>query len=402
MSQTPYRGEDYPVPASLSRLQGPVLVAGVLGLLVAAAGYFFDRTHFFQSYLVAFVFWCSVALGCFGLSMLHHMTRGAWGLVIRRPLEAASRTIPLLALLFVPLLFGLGELYHWTHAEAVAHDPVLQAKTAYLNVPFFVARAAGYFVIWTFFMWRLDTLSKRQDESAETGLFRRMQAWAAPGFLLLALTLTFASFDWLMSIDPHWFSSIYGLWFFTGCGLSGLVFVIVIASYLSRREPMDDVLERRHFHDYGKLFLAFVMLWAYLSFSQFLLIWSADLPEEIPFYLARFQPGWLALSGVLLVAHFILPFLVLLSADLKKRAALLAKVAVFMLFMRWLDIYWNVTPTLAAQHEEGLHLISGLWIDAAALVGLGGIWGWSYLRQLQQRPLLPVGDPYLAEALGHE
>ncbi len=227
-----------------------------------------------------------------------------------------------------------------------------------------------------------------------------MQGISAAGFLLLALTGSFASIDWLMSLDPHWQSSLYGLWYFAGLGLSGLTFTVVVANWLRQREPMRGALRPQHFHDYGKLFFAFTMLWAYLSFSQFLLIWAGNLPEEIPFYLRRAHGGWGIVSAILLLGHFVLPFLILLSADVKRRGAVLVKVAIWMLAMRWLDYFWNVAPTLQALHGNGHgSMWLKLWIDLAAIVGLGGIWVWFYLRALADRPLLPVNDPYLAEVL---
>jgi hypothetical protein len=393
-------------PASLRRVQGPALIAGVVGLALAGVGFFVDRAHFFQAWLVGWVFWMSVTLGCTGLLMLHHMTHGAWGLMIRRSLEAVSRVLPLMIVLFVPLLFGLHDLYHWTHGAVVAADRFLSAKAAYLNVPFWIGRNVFYFAVWLYFMWALNRLSRRQDETGDAKTYGQLQAHGAAGFLTLALTGTFAAIDWLMSLDPHWFSSLYGLWFFAGMGLSGLTFVIVVAYWLAGREPMASVMTARHFHDYGKLFFAFVMLWAYLSFSQFLLIWAGNLPEEIPFYLRRMgATQWSIVSAILLVGHFVLPFLILLSADVKQRSRTLVKVAVWVLVMRWVDFFWNVAPTLQAQHAaEGAHgwSWSGVWIDVAAAVGIGGLFVWYFGRQLVQRPLLPKNDPFLAEALAHE
>jgi hypothetical protein len=401
----PLTAEGFAPPGSLRRLQGPALVAGVVGLALAGVGLVVDRAHFFQAWLVGWVFWLSVALGGLGLAMLHHMTGGAWGLMIRRPLEAASRTLPLLVVLFLPVLGGMHDLYHWTHDEVVRADRFLTAKAPYLNEPFFIARAGVYFAIWLLFAWQLNALSRRQDGGdPDLALARRLRAWSAAGFLTLALTGSFAAIDWLMSLDPHWFSSLYGLWFFAGIGLSGLTFTVLIAGWLSRRPPLLGVLRPRHFHDYGKLFFALVMLWAYLSFSQYLLMWSGNLPEEIPFYLRRMDGVWAVASVVLLVGHFVLPFLVLLSADVKQRGRVLVKVAVWVLAMRWLDYYWNVAPTLQALHAGGDHGWSwtGLWIDLAAVAGIGGIWVWFFLRQLGQRPLLPLNDPYLREALAHD
>ncbi len=388
-------------PPELRRLQTPFLVAGVAGLLLTLVGFVVDRPYFFQAWLTAWLLWLSVALGCLGLAMLHHLTHGAWGLLIRRPLEAAARTLPLLMVAFVPVLLGMHELFEWSRPEAVQADELLAKKAAYLNVPFFIGRAALYFIVWLALAWSLTRLSRRQDETADPALHGRMQAISAAGFLLLAITGSFAAIDWLMSLDPRWQSSLYGLWFFAGLGLSGLTFVVVVANWLRQRQPLAGILRQRHFHDYGKLFFAFTMLWAYLSFSQFLLIWAGNLPEEIPFYLRRMRGGWGIVSAVLVLAHFVIPFLILLSADVKRRGATLVKVAVWMLAMRWLDYYWNVAPTMQAM-RHGASAWSRLWLDFAATVGLGGIWVWFYLRQLAGRPLLPVNDPFLPEVLAHE
>jgi hypothetical protein len=388
---------DFRPPRELDRLQGGALLAGVVGLVVALLGLLVDVGNFFQAYLVAFLFWLSIALGCFGLMMLHHLTRGAWGLAIRRSLEAATRTFPLLLVLFVPLLFGIHQLFHWSHEALVAADPILRQKHPYLNVPWFIGRAAIYFAIWMVLAGRLNRLSAEQDRTGDPALFRRMQSWSAAGFLLLVVTISFAAMDWMMSLDPHWFSSLFGLWYLSGAALSGLTFVILVAGWLSNRPPMDVVLAPRLFHDYGKLLLAFVMLWAYLSFSQLLLIWGANLPEEIPFYLRRLQGPWMAVSIILLLAHFVLPFLVLLSSGLKRRKANLVQVAAVVLAMRWLDHYWNIAPTLQALQVVELRPLAGLWMDLAALVGVGGIWLWWYFRELARRSLLPVREPFLPE-----
>jgi len=397
-----YRAADYAAPVALAGLKGKALVAGIFGLLVGAAGLYFDPSQFYQGYLVAFVFWLSITLGCMGLVMLHHLSRGAWGIVIRRPMEAAMSTVPLMALLFVPLVFGMHELYEWTHDEVVAASEVLRWKAPYLDETRFVAFAAVYFAAWGLLAWRLRALSVRQDEAEPGRYFRRLQAWSAVGFLALALTMTFAAVDWLMTLDPLWFSSLFGLWFFAGSGLSALAFIVVVASWLAKRQPMASLFEAKHFHDYGKLLFAFVMLWAYLSFSQLLLIWSGNLPEEIPFYISRLQGGWMAVSVLLLVGQFVVPFLILLSATIKQRKRTLARVAVWILAMRWLDYTWHVVPTLEyLQHEESA-LLPSLWIDLALLVGLGGVWLWFFFRSLERRPLLPVHDPFLGEYFGHE
>jgi len=377
-------------------------MAGGIGAVVSAIGLFFNATQFYQSYLMAFMLCLGVTLGCLALGMVHQLSGGAWGVLIRRPIGAAARVLPVMTLLFVPILIGMRHLYPWTNADLVAHDEALRHKQLYLNVPFFIGRAVFYFLVWIALAWVLTRLSARQDETGDPATYRRMQGISAIGFLALALTGSFAAIDWLMSLDPHWQSSLFGLWYFAGLGLSGLTFAVVVANWLRQRAPMAGVLRPRHFHDYGKLFFAFTMLWAYLSFSQFLLIWAGNLPEEIPFYLRRAHRGWGIVSAVLVLGHFVLPFLVLLSADVKRRGATLVKVAVWMIAMRWLDYFWHVAPTLQALHGGEHSVWAGLWIDLAAVIGIGGVFGWFYLRQLAGRPLLPVGDPFLPEVLAHE
>ena len=392
---------EFAPPVTTRGPRSKALIAGIIGLAIAGVGFATDPAHFYQAYLIGFVFWATVALGCLGLMMLHHLTRGDWGLMVRRPLEAAAGTIPLLAVLFIPLYFGMDSLYFWTDTALVAADPILTNKAAYLNKDFFLVRTLIYFAIWSLLAWRLRSLSKQQDETGDTRLFKKLQGWSAVGFLLLAMTLTFASVDWVMSLDAHWFSSLYGLWFFAGTGLSGLTFTILVANWLAARGPMDRVFTKNHFHDYGKLLFAFVMLWAYLSFSQMLLIWSGNLPEEITFYLPRMRGAWTIASICLLLGHFILPFLILLSAGLKQRRDLLMKVAVWILGMRWFDYYWNIVPTLQAHHGE-FHPFAGIWIDLSVVVAIGGIWLWFFWNNLSKRPLLPINDPFLAETLGYE
>ncbi|HVF61132.1 MAG TPA: hypothetical protein VNJ70_15100 [Thermoanaerobaculia bacterium] len=385
----------YAAPAALDQVQRRALIAGGAGILLCALGFFLDRPAFYRAWLVGWIYWLGIALGCLAIMMLHHLTRGAWGLVARRVLEAAGRTLPVLALLFLPLLFGLQELYPWARPEAKT-DHLLQAKAAYLNVPFFVARAALYFLIWGGFAFVLSRLSRRQDETGELYLTRRMQLLASAGIVLYCLAASFASVDWLMSLEPHWFSTIYGVYFLGGQGISALAFLIVVALFLWRREPMSEVLSPGHFHDWGKLLLAFVMLWTYFSFSQFLIIWSGNLPEEITWYAARTRGGWQWLAIALALFHFALPFVLLLSRDLKRRPQRLAAVAGWMLVMRWLDLVWQVEPAFSPERFT-FH-----WLYLAAPLAVGGLWVWAWAAEIKKRPLLPLRDPWLPEALAHD
>src|SRR3954471_20066491 len=371
MSQDTVRLEAaaFTAPADVDRIQRLALITGAVGLVVSLIGLFLSPQYFYRAWLVGWVFWMGVTLGCLAISLLHHLTRGAWGLVIRRVLEAASRTLPVLLLLALPLLFGLKDLYEWARPEAVQHDALLQAKAPYLNVPFFITRLVLYFLIWGGVAFLMSRLSRRQDLHPEdTGLKRRMQLIAGPALAAYCLAVTFAAVDWLMSLQPHWFSTIYGVYLMGSQGLAALAFLITFALWLSRREPMSGVLQPRHFHDWGKLFLAFVMLWAYFSFSQFLIIWAGNLPEEISFYLPRMRGAWGAVFLAIALFHFLLPFLLLLSRDLKRNARRLVIVAVLMLVMRWLELVWQVEPAFH-DHNAGFY-----WLYLTAPLAVGGFW----------------------------
>jgi hypothetical protein len=390
---------EFAPPKDLGLLERNAWLVGGLGAAASAAGFFLDSTQFFRSYLVAWLFCLGIALGCYAIALLHQLTRGAWGVMIRRPLGAATRTLPFLLVGFAPVALGLEELYSWARPEAAA-DPLIVEKAWYLNSSGFIIRGLIYFAIWIFFAWALNRLSRKQDEIRSDKLFLRMQALAAPALLLYVLTATAGSVDWLMSLDPHWYSSLFGMMFVVGHGVAGFSFIILVALYLAQREPMSEHLLPRHFHDYGKLLLAFVMLWTYMQLSQLIIVWSGNLPEEVTFYINRTAGGWKWLSIALVLGHFALPFALLLSRDLKRDARKLGRVAILLLVMRWFDIYWLAAP--AFSHGEAGHGLHFHWLDLATLLGLGGLWMALFLRQLASRPLLPVFEPYLKEALEDE
>jgi len=386
------------VPA-LARLQQRALIVGVLGLAAGAVGAVLNPDQFFRSWLIGFLFCLGLSLGPLALLMLQHMSGGQWGLVGRRVFEAASRNLPFVALLFIPILFGLPRLFEWARPEAVQADHILQIKAPYLNVPFFIARAVLYFVLWIGGAWLLNKWSAAQDrgEIATTPAdSRRFRVVSAPGLIVYVLTLTFASTDWVMSLDPHWYSTIFGFIFVAGQGLTGFALVIVVLSALTDTEPYATFLNKRHFLDLGKLLLAFVMLWAYFSFSQFLIIWSGNLPEEITFFTERLQGGWQWVSLAILLGHFALPFVLLLSRDLKRRPRLLAQVALVILVFRFVDLMWLVEPMFG---HEGFPLH---WMNLAVPAGLTGVWLFLFARQLRSRPLLPLNDPFFKEAFAHD
>jgi len=390
---SPSEDSRYLAPRAVGRLRTWSLGVGLVGSVAAAVGYFGDPAQFTRSYLLALVFWISFPLGCLGLLMVQHLSGGDWGVVARRVLEAASRTLPFFLLLFLPLLvWGMDALYsRWLEPES----ELVASKGWYLNEQGFQLRTILYFVVWYGLAWWLTRLSRRQDREPDPALLKRMQAISAPGIILYVLAATFASYDWLMSLTPNWYSTMYGVYFVGGHGLTALAFLILVARHLSRREPMNEVFAPRHYHDWGKLMFAFVILWAYFSISQFLIIWAGNLPDEISWYLPRFDTDWVVVSAALLIFHFGLPFVLLLSRDLKRHAKRLAGVAVFMLVLRWLDLLWQIAPSF---HPEGFHLS---WMDLVVPLAVGGLWLTWFAWELARQPLLPVGDPYLEEALVH-
>jgi hypothetical protein len=389
-----------PVPSGISRIGRTGLVAGGLFALALAAGFAVDRAQFFRSYLLGWMFWLGIAVGCLGLAMLNHLTGGLWGMVPRRFHEAAARTIPAMFVLFLPVLLGVASLYTWARPEIVAADAMLQKKTLYLNVPFFLVRAVAYFAIWSLLGFTVSRLSRLQDGGAQPDPDRasRLRSLSGVGLVVLAGTTTFASVDWGMSLAPHWFSTMYGVLFIVGWTLSALSFTIVLMARLGDEAPFDRALQPVTVHDLGKLLLAFTMMWGYVNFSQFLIIWSGNVSEETPFYVYRLQGGWEIVAVLLLVFHFALPFALLLSRPLKRSARALAVVAGLMLLMQLLDLFWLIGPDLVG-HGQGAVPLRVHWMDFAAVLGLGGIWLFLFARQAGAGPVLPVSEPEIRQIL---
>jgi hypothetical protein len=384
---------DQAIP-ELAHRQRQLFTAGAAGAVVSLVGLFVNPAQFFQSYLMAYMFVLGIALGCLALGMVHQLSGGAWGVVVRRPIGAATRTLPVLTVLFLPIALGMRHLYLWTDPVLVARDEVLQHKQLYLNTPFFLVRAAIYFAVWNAVTYFLNAWSLEQDETGDPRLARRMQMLSAGGLLAYGLTITFASFDWLMSLEPHWFSTIYGVLILGGQGLSAIAFLIVVLVWLSRRKPLEGIVAPAHFHDLGNLMLAFVMLWAYFSFSQYLIIWSGNLPEEISWYLHRLQTGWRFVGLTLILFHFAAPFCLLLSRAMKREAGMLLKVATGVLIVRLVDLFWLIAPEF---HTRG---ISVSWLDVMLPASLFTVWLGCFVWQLRGRAILPVHDPQFDEALG--
>ena len=390
----------YAAPETVKRLQQRALRLGALFVAILLFGLLSDRAQFFHSYLIGYTFWLGIVVGSLALLMLQHLTGGGWGLVIRRVLEAATRTLPLMLTLFVPIIVGAHWIYPWTHAEEMAKNTALTEKAKYLNLWFFTIRAAIYFAIWLGLAFFLNRWSLSQDLTADRQFTKRMRVLSGPGMVLFVFTVTFAAIDWFMSIDPEWSSTIYGFIFVGAWSLSALAFVIAVMAVLSKHEPMNNVVGQLHFHDLGKLLLALVMLWSYFAFSQFLIIWSGNLPEEIRWYLPRTRGGWGVLALAVVILHFAFPFLFLLSRSLKRNAGKLAMVAILILVMRLLDLLWMIAPNFSGEH---FHIS---WMDVVAPIGIGGLWLGMFGWELGKRPLIPINDPQyetvLEQAHAHE
>ncbi len=362
---------------------------------VAAAGHEAGRSFFF-AYLLNYAFTLSLALGALFFVILQHLTRAGWSVVLRRLAEGLAATLPVLALLFVPILLGLHHLYHWSHAEVAAHDPLLQKKAAYLNVPFFVLRWAVYLAAWSLLARFFLRRSTAQDASGDPAETHAMQRRAAPAMLAFGVTVTFAAFDLLMSLDAHWYSTIFGVYFFAGCLVGFIALLIVVAFVLQRAGLLTHAITREHYHDLGKLLFAFVVFWAYIAFSQYMLIAYANLPEETGWFLRRQSGGWGWVGLLLVFGHFLLPFLALLSRTPKRRKRLLVPVAVWVLAMHWVDLFFLVAP------ERSPDRFALFAADLALLVGFAGAMTAVFARTFKDRSLLAEGDPRLAESLTFE
>jgi len=399
--------QEYRAPDSVGRLEKRALVVGVLGLVVSIVGWITKPEDFFRSYLVAFLLVLGLSLGSLGILMMQHLTGGHWGIVIRRPLESATRVLWLVLAFAVPLIFGMKYLYTthtvgdetrvgWLNPPAAGQEGALsELQQRYLTHDFFLVRVVVYFVIWIGLMLLFNLLSRQQDVNRDDRALRaRFKFWAGPGIILYIFAMTFAAIDWSMSLSPHWASTIYGFLFVAGQAISAMSLMIITVVMFSRSEPFSHIIQKRHLHDLGKLLFAFNMLWAYFSFSQLLIIWSGNQPEEITFYKSRLNGSWGVVAAMVLVLHFFVPFFALLSRDVKRNQSVLPKIAMWLIAMRFLDIFWLTRP------EFTYRALPTLW-DIAAILALGGIWLWFFAVQLKQQPLLPLGEPKLAEAIAN-
>ena len=401
----------------LAKPRQMALIAAVVGLLATAGAWavkgpdaLVGETDFFVSYLVGWIYWLGVAVGLFMICMLTNLSGGRWGIQMHKVQQEAGKSIWLFAILGLPILFtdGMHALFPWSRPEAM-EDLLVLEKGGYLKlwfafegpnhwianyVPGFYPRYILYFVLWLFFVHRISGLSKKFDETGDPLVREKMQKWSAGGFLTFVMVATFAGIDWLMSTDPHWFSSLYGPQMLVWQGLTALCFSVPLMIFLSNRKPLDRLIRKTHFHDYGKLMLALTMVWGYFTVSQFLIIWSGNLPEEVIWYVYRNTEGWKQFTVAVVFFSFFVPFLILLQQRLKFKPKVLMNVALFILVIRWFDYYWQVAPNLYGKQGLTLHLF-----NAFPFIGIGGLWIWLFLGRLPGRVLVPVEEPVIKEAL---
>lgn len=366
----------------IKRWMRAAFAIGIVMLVASIIGAFATPQAFFRSYLMSYLFWIGLTLGSMAVVMLQYLTGGKWGIIVRRPLESAAQTLPLLMILFIPIVFGMPYLYVWDHPEIVRNDELLRHRAVYMNAPMFLARAVIYFAIWMTLIYFLNRWSAQQDKFG--GLTRKLERLSAPGLILYVFTVTFAAIDWAESIEPHWQSTMWGFLFVAGQGLLATAFAIIMLAWLGKKTTLSAILKPSHFHDLGKLLLMWVMIWAYFSFSQLVIVWSGNLTGEIPWYLHRMRTSWGWLGAFLIIFQFIVPFLLLLSRQLKRNALLLSGVVGILIVMRFVDLTWIVMPSF---YTKGLQVS---WLMFSLPIAIGGLWIAYFLWRLSSRPLLPV------------
>ena len=376
-----------------SKLPQILFGVGIAGLLVSAYGYFTNADQFFFSYLVSFTFFTGIAIASVFMVMFHHITKSKWGVVVRRIPETFGANIWIWALFAIPVLLGIHNLYHWSHEDAVAADKILKGKSAYLNTPFFIIRQVIYFAIWGFVGHKLFKASIEMDKTGDWGISSLMRKVSAPAIPLFGLSIAFASFDWLMSLDPHWFSTMFGVYFFAISFQSFWAVMILMVFFLQRSGYLKNTIGQAHIYDMGAWMFAFTVFYAYIAFSQFLLIYYANIPEETIWFYHRLEGSWKYITYGLLIFRFVLPFLILLNREQKHRRNILAYVSILVVVMHFLEIYWIAMPTLS---EHGIHFS---WIDLSTFLGLGGIFFGLFFRRFKQNSMIPEKDPKLGACL---
>ncbi len=391
------------IPEQFSRVQGWALGAGVAGLALSGVGVFVEPRQFFFSYLFAFVFWTGLALGSLCVLMMHHLTGGGWGYTIRRFLEAGIATLPLLAVLFVPILFGLRQLYPaWMNPAIVASDPALQKIRGYLNAPMYIVRTVAFFGLWIGAAIYLLRQSAEQDQTVDPEPTRRARAFSGPGLLVFTSTVSLALVDWIMVLERNWYSTVFPAQVIIGMILLTFAFCVVMlawtvgpAPFDRQASPLGGVVRVEHFHSLGNFLLAFVMMWAYLTVSQLIIIWAGNEPREITWYLHRVAGGWRYVGISLGFFYFAMPFCLLLSREHKTNVRFLRAVALGICVMHGVEVWWQIAPSF---HQAALGVS---WMDATAFVGVGGLWMTMFLARLKTHLSVPQNDPRMEEALVH-
>lgn len=393
-------------PVQLGRI-APVAVLLALAGTVATGVLLLSpasQLPMFGSYLFGLIFWLGITLGFFGLSLLHHTIRPSWSVPLLRMLEAGGGLVAFLtmAVLFIPILVNLPTLYEWARPEVVAAEPVLKHKANYLNPGFFAVRFIGYFAIWGFWAWFMRKSTLKQDETKNFKLETGRSSWGAPGLLLFFITTTFAFTDWVMSLEPHWYSTIYGVWSSVSAGLGALGLVAALFLANSKKDPYSSVISPKLSTDIGNMLFVLTLLWAYTSISQFLIIWNGNLPETAVYFRVRSEFGWNFIGLTLIVGQFLLPFMWLLAPRAKKYPSLLLRIAAWIFVMHVIDVYMVVVPALPVPHGHPHRAVGeNLLFDAIAFVTVGAFWFAAFASQLRKAPLLPAYDNRLQEAQKH-
>jgi hypothetical protein len=378
---------------STQRVRNISFVIGLIGLAGCVIGWIVSRRDFFVAYLFSEVLFVGLSLGSLGLLMIHHLTGGYWGYGVRRFLEAAVGNLPLLALSFLPIFFGLSQLYPWRHPDIVAAHELLQKKQGYLNTSGFIVRTTFVFAIWIIISRLLLKWSDEQDVTVSVEPTRKMRTLSGPGLVIYPITMTFAAVDWVMSMELDWYSTMFPVLICVGQILGALSLMILFFAAAARLSPFRALASEDNFHKMGNLLLAFVMMWAYLAFGQFLIIWSGNLPPEISWYLHRIAGGWRWVAGFIALFQFFVPFFLLLMRPVKKKRHVLAMVAACVLISHIVTIWWTIAPSV---YTTNLHVS---WLTLAAFIGVGGLWSAAFLWNLEKRRLVPLNDPRFALAV---
>ncbi|HEY6273411.1 MAG TPA: hypothetical protein VIX19_15640 [Terriglobales bacterium] len=388
---------DLTAPPIVKKIAQRSLIVGLIFGVIAVVMAFNQPQQFYRAYLLGFMCWLGVSLGSMAILMIRHLTGGGWGVVIRRILGAAMRTLPLLAVLFIPVIVGMHHLYIWARPLSEVSNKHLRehlqdiTKT-YLTTSGFIYRAIFYFAIWNLLSFLLSHWSKQTDRAGAPDNTARFKAVAGPGLILYGFTISFAAIDWVMSLDPSWISTIFGLIILIGEVLSAMCFAVVVERILFNYKPMSEMLRPDFVHDHGKWMMTFIMVWAYFSFSQWLIIWAGNLPTEITFYVTRLSYGWGYIGLILALFHFVVPFALLLSRPFKRDIRRLVWVAVWLMLMRFLDLFWIIEPNFS----KSLHVTVA---DIVVPIAIGGFWLAFFFRNLGSLPLLPAYDPSAGEVL---